>query len=635
MSEPSWGAEGNGHPAPNSTEALAPDVVIDPESLFYLSKKEMDGSLAILKLYSPNICEQVTSYLQHTRDLSTRPIAALFRDLSNLIWTQNSSLAFFKRLWGIPAESYADGIPIQKECNNYLWARNEDGGLNHVTSDDFTALFKEGDQANWPNLVLTSNHARASKSDDLTELTSGFTRIAGDAWKKTLAVVGLSGGNPPKNVKGKTIVAMAVHTEKDIFLNGARLIDRRLDLLDDQKGIRDPSQRTLKHLSPAAMRLAKLMMKLLIEPAADGTKLVDLDRAKDEYLEAGNPFVADAHDKNLVLRKDAGSIAQHIKLVGYSRGANTVTDALRFFYQECAKLGDRLEVYDKQGDKVLSTSDAGKEAIRHIISNVGLMTIAPGEVPLTDAEKRIVGIQRSTILNTLDFTAGHLVNPNIDLFDPWCDRLVKIEGAPDQSGHSITKGLGTKDAGGYIMDPTNAGKENYIKAQDEVRAFFASNHGIHAATTLCLSPDKNEQSGNTENTLLIQFAPGVTRAEGDGVAQIKQKLVAALQAQGFTNPTVKDDFTHRRRLQVVLDTKGADQPIILNDSGTGAVNGADVIKVGKCLRALQSINDPAKNKLFFTSSSLGYLQELMDKYTPGRHAAGVLSGRGQGGYLGR
>ncbi len=628
LAEGGHGAPGvvTGHPANNEVERQ-----------FYLGKKYLDDAIGWLRLMlgagmlGDWISNFATESLRNTRQLSNKGIADSLEKASREIWAKYEND-------GEQNQDLQRLTEFQQTYNDKMWVLNGNNNapLTKVKSDDVTPLFDPKDKANWPNLVLTSNHARAGKTEDLTELMEGMEQLMRDAWPEDQEF----SLHQPKNVetplgedaKGKNIFVLACHTEKDICLSGARLLRRRLALQNDPNKD-NPALRTREFMSPAAMRLAKLMLKVMVEPdptPSQDTKLIDLDRATDEN--ASQPFVANAHNRKVVLRADAASIAQHIKLVGYSRGCNTVTDALRFFYQECAALGDRLQVRDKEGKLV--AADLARD-VKPIISNVGLLNVAPGGLPLTESEKHQMGIRRESILNTNDLTAGHLIVPHQNEYDPWTDHLVQIEGGTDQNGHSIWEALGGKGTHGYIMDPANGGEQNYTKAQDVIRSFFASNHGIHAATTLCLSPDENKQSGNTENALLIQFAPGVTRAEGEGVAQIKQKLVAALQAQGFTNPTVEDDFTHRRRLRVVLDTKGEGQPIIRNDNITGAVNGADAIKVGKCLAALESINDPAKNQLFFTSSSLGYLQELMEKYPPGKHAAGVLSEQGRGGSLGR
>lgn len=491
---------------------------------------------------------------------------------------------------------------MQRRCNDKLWVLdNQQSDVSRVTSDDISPLFTKDKPADWPNIILTANHARASSTNDLVELLKGIEQLASDAGSEPLAIHRLKNDEPKQKVKGKTIVALACHTERDIFLNGAELIERRCDLEEDTAGNADPSKRTLAHMSPAAMRLAKLMMKCFVEPQkANGTRLVDLDRATKEYRDAEAPYIADVHSKDLVLRADATAIAQHIKLVGYSKGANAVTDALRFLYLECARLGVRLKVREKDG----KTRIAGENDISTLIQNIGLLSLAPGEVPLTKAEKYKVGMKRTTILNTHDMTAGHLVNPDAADYDVWTDKLVTIKGTTEELGHSIKSALGGNGKTGYIMDASNADQPNYQTAQDEVKAFFASNHRLHAITTLCLSPSLDGR----DNLLYVQFAPGVTRAEEhEVVGHIRQ----AFQRYGFNDVKIESDLANRRRLQVTLDHDAAKHPVIRNNDQNNRVVAADHGKVNACQRAFAALKEMEGTNLFVTHDAVDYFKNLM------------------------
>ncbi|MES2983648.1 MAG: hypothetical protein V4735_00480 [Pseudomonadota bacterium] len=479
---------------------------------------------------------------------------------------------------------------------------NTDGSLNSLTSDDLAPLFVAGKPEEWPNLVLTSNHARAGKSSDLSELMQGIEQMAHDAWGKPLDLHRFTkedraAGKP--NVKNKTIIALACHTERDIFLNGAELLDRRLDLEEDKLGNADPSKRTLTHISPASMRLAKLIMKLMVEPDPAMPTLVDLDRATD-YKHIDDPFIANDHDRGLVLRADAPSIAQHIKLVGYSRGANTVTDALRFLHLEYAKLGPRLQQRSKDG----STHAVTQQEMKQLVGNIGLLSLAPGEVPLTKAERDIVGIHRVTILNTHDLTAGHLVNPDAADYDRWADRLVRIDGTRADSGHSIGEAMGKKGKTGYIMDPAHANDAHYRTAQDEVRAFFASNHQKQAIATACFS-----QEGG-ENVLYAQFAPGISRANEKAV---EAHLLACLNDQGFAHATVTSDFADRRRMRIVLDQDGATQPIV-QYTKDGRLVECSKEKIDRCQNAFAALSQPENGQPFVTQEVLGYMEHVKSQF---------------------
>lgn len=557
--------------------AEAPRLAISPEQLYYHGKHGTDSYLDILERFAPGLSIEARNHLTHSRDYSSRNIARWFESLSDTLWNGN----LFYSLFGL--SSHETRIPIQEKFNDRLWTANRDGTLNHVVSDDIVGLFRPGDEANWPNLVLTSNHARAWRSKDLSELMHGVERLAHDSWGRSLPLCRLTRSTPASEAAGKTIVALACHTERDIFRNGAMLINRRLDLMEDPN--RDmPEKRTLSHISPASVRLAKLVLKNIMAP--ESQRLIDLDLGVEKR--SGNvmrPLCA-AQDpacagKGFMLRADAERIAQHIKLVGYSRGANTVTDALRFLYREFALMGDRLQRMGEDGrPRPVSEKD-----IRTVISNIGLLSLAPGEVPLTKAEREKVGINRTTILNENDLTAGHLVNPDEADYDRWADKLVRIRGSHEEAGHSLSAALGSLDTPGYIMNARSAEKdERYRQAQDEVRSFFASNYMKQAVTALCPAYDPR----TNENELYLQFAPGISRADE---SVLRDDLLVALRDNGFPQARAYSDLTHRRRIQIIL--------------GEGSVPiERDGAMLGQCKKALEAWQNKEGSSLFITREAL-------------------------------
>ncbi len=548
--------EGGGAGAPDSRVFVPASLQAKEADRLYIQRKEgveiWLKAFDFIPFWGNIIRSELTSWMQHSENLDTKEIADKFRELGN-------------RIRGNSPES-----EIEKVCNNRLWTHNQDGTLNHITSRDIVPLFDPAYPKDWPNLVLTSNHARANESKDLSELMEGIESLVRDAWNKPLPLCRLTQATQKSAAKGKTIVALACHTEPNILLNGAELLDRRLALENDPNA-NDPKLRTREHMSPASMRLAKLMLKMMVEPAS--VSEVNLDRAVRESEK--HPFVADelalkSHedtryaDKHpIVLRADAARIAQHIQLIGYSKGANAVTDALRFLYQECAMLGDQLQIRDKSG-VIRAANDAD---IRTIISNVGLLSLNPGEVPLTEAEKYQVGIRRVTIHNADDLTAGHMIKPDKSRYDRWSDRLIEIKGTIEEFGHSLAEALGTRHKSGYIMDTSRSrSNHDYQVAQDEVKAFFSMHHQKHAITTFCFDRDDAVK----QNILYVQFAPGISRVD-EGA--LEQHILSALRERGFAGAHMESDMTHRRRMRVVLDS-GQDVPIAKNQDALEKVKAA-------------------------------------------------------------
>ena len=580
----------------NDVSAGAPSVMVNPEMLYYNGKTQTDTFLAALGVISPSMRRQAEDKLKNTRDYSSISIAELFESMSDQIWMANDFWGgkFANRLFGLPKN--ATRIPIQDTFNNRLWSYNDSGTLNHITSAEIVPLFRKGNEANWPNLILTSNHARAWRSEDLSQLMQGIERLASDGWNAPLDSCRITRESASAQTAGKNLIILACHTERDIFGNGAQLIRRRIDLSSDpNKEV--PAKRTLANLSPAAVRLAKLMMKSMLEPSS--APYVDLDRAGSEAdpIDWNAPFIANdplATAHRFTLRTDAARIAQHIKLVGYSRGANTVTDALRFFYQECAALGERLVMTQPDGS-VKTVTDVD---IKTIISNMGILSLAPGEVPLSHAEKHVLGMRRTTIYNEHDLTAGHLINPDASEYNIWSDRLIRINGTRDDAGHNIVEALGDATRPGYIMDKQRAISDpQYQTAQDEIRAFFASNFHKRAITELCFSHEPTTRS----NELYVQFAPGVGSADQ---RTLESELLGALHNQGFPHARAFSDLSHRRRVQIILD-----------DNATPIEHNAAAID--QCKHALMELQAREGGTLFITQHALQYLDETARKAPPG------------------
>lgn len=573
----------------NDVSAPPPRTMIDPERLYYTGKMGTDNYLAMLGMWSGNLRSQAESYLKNTRDYSSLAIAEWFEKLSDSIWRTNGGYALF----GL-SEANAR-IPIQEKFNNRLWTHNPNGELNHIRSDEIVPLFRKGDAAGWPNLILTSNHARAWRSEDLSQLMQGVERLASDGWKTPLDSCALKQGTERAESRGKNIVVLACHAERDIFRNGAQLIRRRLTLMED-KNAENPAHRTLENLSPAAVRLSKLMLKIMVEPSSARSVDLDLETSDQSPVQWKSPLVASdarVQGDDIVLREDAARIAQHIKLVGYSRGANTVADAVRFFYQECAALGSRLKITRRDGEIV----EASASDIKSIISNMGILSLAPGEVPLTKAEKEQLGMRRTTIFNAHDLTAGHLINPDKAQYDIWSDKLTRIEGTREDAGHNIVEALGDATRSGYIMDAARAhGDSEYQKAQDEVKAFFASNFEKHAITDLCMFHEPKTRA----NELYVQFAAGISRADEQW---LENRCVAALQAHGFPQARAYSDLTHRRRMQVILEEEA--EPIEHRPHA-----------IRQCKEALNHLVQSDKGQLFITRDATQYLDSLYESALP-------------------
>lgn len=528
-------------PHPSGKRASAPRVMVSPNDMINRGRLSLESWLRVLP---SKLAEEERKKLAHRDDLSTRGIARYFRNLSATCWTQNA----WYSLWNLSDNETQ--IPIQKMFNNQLMTYDGKGALNLIKSDAIIPLFPPGEPEKWPNLVLTSNHARAWQGSDLVEILEGQERMARDAFGKPLPMYRLTHAEQQPDVGGKTIMVLACHTQRDLLLNGADLIERRCELEEDPNR-HSPEKRSIANMSPAAMRLAKLALKTMAEP--ESQPLIDLGRAHENFIK--EPYIANElmrrghEDVNypdnhpIIIRSDAASIAQHIKGQGFSKGCNTMTDMMRFMWLEYKQLGPHMQIRDSDGQlRAMTDKD-----MQTIIGNMALLAVCPGEVPLTNEEKYTLGITRTSIHNKHDLTAGHLVNPDASEYDPWADKLIEIEGSREAMGHSVKCALGAMDRAGFIMDPIKGRTDPaYREAQDAVRAFYASCYQQHAMTTLCLSYNAAEQ----RNELYLQFAPGINRADE---AKLERDVLREFHHAGFAKATISSDFSNHRRSRIILN----------------------------------------------------------------------------------
>ncbi len=469
----------NDYPASNEPEgqnnltAEAPKLLWSPNDAYTQSRKGVEAYLGSIPDHA--LKTRTKDWFSTQSYGSSQAAAAMMRQVSDYIWGYNNLYSWF----GI--SSGKQRTPLQETFNHKLCTHGDQETLNTIKSDDLCRLFPEGKKQEWPHLVLTSNHARAWVHEDVSELMHGYERLLQDVGMKPSQLARFNKDTPRSRMVGKTLVISAVHSERDPFLNGAELIERRNVLRETMpKTAEDMQNRSREHMSPASMRLAKLMFKLMCEPKSQ--PLVNLDCSEIDRQPAlrAHPYIADyigllqketmpvSHP--LTLRKDAAEIASHIRLTGFSKGANTVTDAMRFFYQELKNAQKMTKRRELSG----AAHELTDKDIRELISRIEVLSIAPGEVPLSDVERKIAGIRRNTIINANDIVAGQYTQYGKEEGD----NVITIEGVHENSGHGPRDTLGYGDKRGFIMDPARAVGDNeqaraFRRAQEVVRQFTA------------------------------------------------------------------------------------------------------------------------------------------------------------------
>lgn len=304
-----------------------------------------------------------------------------------------------------------------KTYNNGLYTHNEDGSLNHIRSADLLPYFAKGtNPQDWPQLLLTSSHARCDNSKDITDIMDNIHSMLSHIKGKTFDLIRDPWRTQP--AKGKAILVSAVHTQPTSEGNAAAMLmrfnfrkdhpslDERVNpehspeyrgVLGKLEKTTDPEKRKRLEAdiemlapSPAATRLSKLMLKLMVENPdsvdVDRSETLDELRACRELPEAP------------ILRSDAAEIAKHLSLQGYSLAANTVNDAMRHFVHELRATHEMHGMSREQ-----ATRETGRIA-HHIV----LTCLNGPAVPVTKEEYDL-GIRRTLINSRNDLISYHFL----------------------------------------------------------------------------------------------------------------------------------------------------------------------------------------------------------------------------------
>jgi|GEM_PF-2766841 len=457
---------------------------------------------------------------------------------------RSQAMAATMRMTGFPAQMFDQmmgqvGLVAREPSGNHypdmhsftrknrLISHNLDGTLNRVFSADVRSMFQPGKEKDWPHLILTSNHALCTDHTHISGIMRGFRKLVMDTFDKPVHLIrnphDASERNERRNDASRhTLMLSAVDAEPNAWLNGAELIDRLVHLrreYDASSGRKAPE--TEAHISPAAIRLAKFMLRLMVEegslnridPFSNRLTFQD-ETERNGYHAVRNPLEGShgedvLFDKSgkqvefqpIVLRADAPLIAQHLKLVGYSKGGNTVTDALRYLLKELRQtLPDGTAVFNirdaRQEDK---TRPMRQPQIADIMRNIGLLNVATGEVPLSYEEKQY-GIRRLSILNEHDLIANHFRHGYTHHYGTHDDLMV-IKGSKDHLGH------GPKEALGFYEDEGENSKGALMadpQVRNRLRCFFASMFDKLAIADLVIVPAYNHHGPEIE----IELSPG-------------------------------------------------------------------------------------------------------------------------------
>lgn len=400
------------------------------------------------------------------------------------------------------------GLLYDPLYNHAMLAERADGKIQPVDYNQIYTLFPQATEKNpdaqrrWPRLALTSHHARSGDLKDVTSITHGIEAMMrqcfddhadakhpplygfamGDFWHKKI----------PENPEHQQLmIAYACDADKNPFLNGAALLDRIITLKEQNS--RTPDKYT--HASQSAFRLAKVILQCLVtEP----------ERIKPEC----KGFVAhqkDLGDMPLKLRPDAVQVAQHIALIGYSKGGNVVSDAMRILVDELSQKRSNGEsvFYMQQKARYDHGYDGGYVPIHQgnvlnnisvIVKNMPLLSLAALEAPLQDRYVK-AGVRRVSINNKNDLISC----PTPLQTSRRHDEVIVVDGTHELLGHAPQDALGTKNKKGYFLNDPHARR----RAEE----FFCALYGAAAISNLSF---KYDDQFKNENRVVIEPAAGTS-----------------------------------------------------------------------------------------------------------------------------
>lgn len=490
------------------------------------------------------------------------PVERMMKD--NLQSRTRVAADFFRALGDIAPKNHN----VYGQFNHGLYTHNsmvpavtEDGretkpgSLNRVLPNDIAKQFAQGAEEDWPELILTCNHARTTDHHDISSIMRGFRVLAQDAFegKEEIQLKRRIDGMDFDDIQGKkTLIVSSVDTELNSFYNGAALLDRLNEVREEVSHSPDKAPQGDVYMSEGAKRLAKLILKLMVE---DPQK-VDIASPQD-VRENGIKMKLTQSDEPIVLRKDAAKIAQHIKLMGYSKGGNTVTDALRYLLRELRQPGpdgkgtmfvQRLN--DKHAPMPLNV-----HLISAIMRNLGLLSVAAGEVPLT-AEEKAYGMRRMSVVNKNDIIANHFKAGDEGRYGT-DDDFYYIEGTKRKLGHDPEDALGTFRVGqdgqemrhsGYLLQDADV--------KDRLRCYFASTFDRVAISDIKVRP--HIQGSADPDRIEIGFAPGVaTSKDADAVLDYLRDGDENSGVKGFGDLRVALQSMPESRRIYLRDEEGA------------------------------------------------------------------------------
>ena len=381
----------------------------------------------MMNVLPPPLRERIFAMMQTTpvqKIMRGPEMAAVFERMGNDIEAQRKRIGL------------SESVLFEKYNHQFL-AEDGAGNIVPVSPEEILKLMKGGNEVmdepqQMPRIIFTSSHARGETKRDITGITHGIRRMVSEATdnKVQFGYCDASGRFGP-DIANKTIVLYRCDVRENSWLNAASLL-RRMHELD---GVKAGAPDAYGQASPGARAIERMMLAAMV---------VDPQR----ILEAENKPLQEifADGSKIVLRTDAARVAQHFMQMGYSKGGNVVSDALRMLVDDLTAKTKEGPLFYVQGDGNLRGIDPFE--VRSLMRQITTWAMASLEHELSPEIMR-AGARRVAFNSTSDRISEHRNYASKSDDERWC-----IDGVKRDWGHNPEDALGTQEKPGYAMkDP--------------------------------------------------------------------------------------------------------------------------------------------------------------------------------------
>jgi hypothetical protein len=427
-------------------------------------------------------------------------------------WLEQDWLLDSTERW---ARSFDDhGILYGPPYNHQFLTEDNDGNIVAVDPEDIISLFQATPRNGWvkpthfPHLIFTSSHASGENLSDVTGITHGIEAVARQSWGKPLNIARAGAPIQP----GQTLVLYSCETEKNPLLNGV-LLTRRVKELKARE--RDGLPDIGRYMSPGAKRIGALMMACMSE-----NYYQDAGEGKTRPLfSILHPHSLRGSDARVQLSEDASRVAQHMSVMGFSKGGNVAKDSMRYLENElCAKGRDGRDVVRTAWEPGYERgiTQLGNYGVRCILHNINLGVVYARERPLNGRQKAH-GINCVAFNNRNDpLTMGY------DFPGSTNDEFYLLDG-PEENAHAPQIALGTRTTPGTVMDESRVARR--------MREWFAPHYGRAAIANILFE----------EGRVMLEAAPGTP---DEKLADHGDTIAAALEKAGLHDVKLVGNHAH-------------------------------------------------------------------------------------------